>query len=82
VYRIYTEDKNLPQISSILNEDFPSYSVFEATGVWKGVQEKSLLIEIDGANATKVRAVAAKIKALNGQEAVLVQRNPVQSILL
>jgi hypothetical protein len=82
VYRIYTEDKNLSEIKLILEEYFKGFSIFDGKGSWKGIEEKSLLIEIEGANASKIRIVAAKIKSLNRQESVLVSRNPVQSILV
>lgn len=82
IYRIYTEDKNLPKIERILDEHFPGYSVFKGRGVWKGVKENSLLIEVDGAHSAEVSKVAGKIKKLNAQDAILVQRNPISAILV
>ena len=41
-----------------------------------------MLIEIDGASSAKARSAANAIKQLNKQQAVLVQRQRVESILV
>jgi len=46
LYRIYTENKNLKGIKLILNRAFESYTLLEGVGVWKGTEEKSLIIEV------------------------------------
>jgi hypothetical protein len=58
--------------------------VFEAEGVWDGVSEASVVVEIiaSGIEAEKVYALANVIKAINKQQAVLVTVQDVESTLV
>ena len=82
IYRIFTENVNVEGIRKILDEHFEGYTVLEGSGSWKGMKEDSILIEIDGTTAKKVRSAADAIKRLNQQQAVLVQRHSAESILV
>lgn len=80
LYRIYTQDKYRMTINRILREHgIDGYTLISSKGMWKGVREDSIVIEIasdvpemDG----KVRNVAEQIRAENGQESVLVVSIP------
>ena len=83
LYRIFTERVNVEGIRDILDREFEGYTLLESMGFWKGVSEPSIGIEIDGTiSEEKVRSVAEAIKQLNGQDAVLIQRVPVDSVLI
>lgn len=73
LFRIYTEDKNYEKvIRPILKTSFDGFSVYRGAGYWRGVKEKSLLIEVYTNNAELIRAIAERVKHHNKQEAVLV----------
>ena len=81
LYRIITEDKGIPklrlQLEQIVGKYFDGFTVFEATGYWKGARENSLVFEISVPDKTALYAVvnaADEIKTVNKQEAVLVQK--------
>ena len=77
LYRILTEDKNKEQVMEIVSSFFEGYTVFSALGVWKRQVEKSLIIEIDSQglhDGKVVEEIARRIKELNSQEAVMIQR--------
>ena len=74
--RIYTEDKNALSVNRIIGEHFNSYTVFPATGVWHGVSETSIIIEILTScdictTREKIASICQAIKKHNKQEAVL-----------
>jgi len=75
LYRILTEHKNYNGIQSLVYLYFPyGASIYFGKGLWNGVDEASLTIEVQGLNlSAKVRKLAKAIKTLNKQEAVLVQ---------
>jgi len=75
LYRILTEDKNYNGIQSLVYLYFPDgASIYFGRGLWNGVDEALLTIEVQGLNlSAKVRKLAKAIKTLNKQEAVLVQ---------
>lgn len=69
-YRLYTEDKgNLPEITS---QYFDSFTLFDATGYWKGVEERTKVIEVSTGDRARVYELARTIKDLNKQESVLI----------
>ena len=75
-FRIYTENKNKEDIQALVSKYFEGFTLYEAKGVWKGKSEPSLVIEVLGHGSLTgiVREVAEKIKKLNNQEAILVQK--------
>lgn len=80
LYRIFTE--NTPEYKATAikatAEYFDGFSVFEGTGYWEGTGEHCLCIEIsrDDDVSERVRELAAVIKLLNRQQAVLIQQVP------
>jgi hypothetical protein len=83
LYRIYTENKNLKGIKLILNRAFESYTLLEGVGVWKGTEEKSLIIEVlSRISRGYFDIVADDIKDLNQQQAVLVTVSEIESKLI
>jgi hypothetical protein len=82
-YRIYTENKNLEGIKKILNRAFESYTLLEGVGIWKGTEEKSLIIEVlSRINKGYFEIVADDIKELNNQQAVLLTVSEIESNLI
>jgi len=75
LYRIFTEDINRKQVEGIVGSKYIGYTLLNATGVWNGQKEKSLIVEIitEKPEPKKVRWIAEKIKSHNNQEAVLIQ---------
>lgn len=83
LHRIYTENKNLDLVKTILNESFDSYTLIETTGSWNSVEEKGLIIEVvDDIDDPTYLYVAKQIKDLNKQEAVLTTTQEVKSELI
>lgn len=74
--RLYTEDVNRPEIESILDHDFPGYTLIPAQGRWKGVSEPSLVVELATASQADAIHAAEEIKAANHQESVMVADDP------
>lgn len=73
MYRILTERKRENQVKRILDNYFDAYTLYAATGRWKGKNESTLVAEIASASKAKIRQAAEDIKRLNKQDAVLMQ---------
>ena len=86
VYRIYTENKNRPQTVATVGEFFEGFTVFEAVGLWKGQQEKSLVFEIIADSTPQtvegVEAISEAIKRHNQQEAVYITVGEISARLI
>ena len=87
LYRIFTEDVNRKKVCDICTRFFNSYTMFTAVGVWNGIAENSLCIEVssleqDGHLALRVTSAVAEIREVNKQEAVLVQKINVTTDLI
>jgi hypothetical protein len=80
-HRLYTEDVNRQGILVILNKHLLGYTVFTTTGVWEGSQENSICIEIIGTTFRTIAEIAAEIKALNGQDAILYTAHEIRTKL-
>jgi hypothetical protein len=78
MYRILTENKNLDQILPLIQDG----TVYSAIGLWHGVKEKSLVIEITGEPLRVIESIAREIKVINNQEAVMIQEIPDQTELV
>lgn len=76
MYRLYTADINRPKIQSILGEPFSGYTLYPAIGAYKGISEKSLVIDLFSDNTNLVRSVAQRIADTNSQDAVAMQYLP------
>lgn len=79
MYRIVTENKNLFGIKQTLRRWGCDYTMYEATGSWKGEEESSLVIEIVGVSRWIVESVARDILVDNQQQSVLLQDFSVNS---
>jgi hypothetical protein len=81
VYKIYTEDKNQEALVNLLTYWIPAwipgFTMYKATGSWRGTIEKSLVIEIIVSELGNKYILDIKshltkqIKALNDQGDVL-----------
>ena len=76
LYRILTEDKNDDELLKLVSERFSGFTVYEARGFWEQKIEFSFIIEIDDHEfrELEVRELCRKIKRLNKQKAVLLQK--------
>jgi hypothetical protein len=72
IHRIYTEGKNKASIIRRVAEIFESFTIQTTLGYYKGRSEKSFVIEIVGAEPRLIRKLATTIRAMNGQQSVLV----------
>ena len=84
IYRLFTEDINRKGIENIVTKKFTGYTIIPASGYWKGIKEKSLVVEIVGNKNDKIAVdkVAQSIKQTNKQQAVLIQSYNVNSKLV
>ena len=78
LYRLFTQNVNKQWICELVSQYFNGFTVFEATGYWKGCQEQSLCIEImtdsyDISAPSKINALSQAICLGNEQESVLIQ---------
>jgi hypothetical protein len=74
IYRVYTEEKNKKAIVRLLGTQFESFTVQPTLGYYRGRAEKSIVIEIVGASAQKIKLLAERIRKMNGQQSVLILR--------
>jgi hypothetical protein len=71
IHRLYTEKKNQRAIIRLINEQFESFTMQPVTGFYGGKPEASIVVEIVGAKGAEIRALAEKIRRMNGQKSVL-----------
>lgn len=86
-YRIYTEHKNFEELVKLVQLRLTSATLFPAlTGVWNGDIESVLVIEYLGRATEKdvkqVYGLARAIKEANGQEAILVTKELVETRII
>ena len=78
LYEILTEYKKPGKINKIVSSQFEGFNVERLTGYWKGIQEQAVKISIIAENTidndAKIKAVAARIKRVNDQESVLINK--------
>ncbi len=86
VYRIYTERRNLPELQAMVTGMFDGYTLIWSTGVWRGLREQSVIIEIvtegTAADRAKVYELADVIRVAFQQTAVLVTEQQVSFTLI
>ena len=89
--RIYTEARDVEGIKAMVGVAFDGYTIFDATGVWEGQEEQSVVIEIlclepfsslQESFRRLVHSTAAAIKKVNQQEAVLVTFEEIEGELI
>jgi hypothetical protein len=71
IYRLYTEKKNQAAIVRLIGDQFESFTLQPVTGYYRGKPERSIVVEIVGAGPSAIRALAQKIKRMNGQKSIL-----------
>lgn len=89
LYRIFTEDRDNNSEQKIVeligSYGFPSFTLFHADGYWQGKRERTLVIEIDTESdvhvQSRIRSLAASIRIVNKQDAVMVQEIAATSTL-
>ena len=74
--RILTENKNKGMIEADLIARGIDFTIYEAQGVWEGIREDSLVIDIEGYSRKVIFEAADAIRLINNQEAVYVQDVP------
>jgi hypothetical protein len=74
IHRIYTENKNERQIIRLASASFESFTVQPTSGYYRGKLERSVVVEIIGAQQDEVEALAERIRRMNGQRSVLILR--------
>lgn len=84
LYRLYTEQKNVPGIRDILNEYFTAYTIIPATGTWNSTVEDSVVLEVytEPENEGWLIEAAKRIKIANSQDAVLLVSVPCEGQLI
>jgi hypothetical protein len=82
MYRIVTEEKNVEGIKAALAAFDLDFTLFRGIGSWRGKEETSLAVELDRISRETAENVARRIKAMNDQEAVLLQEFPIKTDLL
>lgn len=73
-YRIYTEDKHYSRTLETVESYFSGFTVYrECNGLWHGIQEESLVIEIITTEDKflLVKQCAEQVKNVNEQVSVL-----------
>jgi hypothetical protein len=78
MYRLITENKNFDAVLSLSGD----CTAFSAIGVWHGVREQSLVIDLIGRTESEARAIGDRIARLNSQEAVILQNIPSTDLFL
>jgi hypothetical protein len=83
-YTLSTE--SLPGLPALVARHFDAFTLREQTGYWRGQEEKSadiiLLADASLETRNRVIALAEDINLLHGQDAVLVQVDPVTARLI
>lgn len=84
LYRLYTENKNVEGIKEIINAYFSGYTLIEGVGIWNGISEKSLIVEVVNFTGksnleAEFKLIAGAIKKLNCQDAVLLTVQEIES---
>lgn len=82
MFRIVTEYKNVKGIKAVLSARDLDFTLFRGDGSWRGTEEQSLAVELDHIPRETAEEVALAIKAMNQQQAVLLQEFPATSNLL
>lgn len=75
-YNIYTEDLKPKTVQKTISKYYEAFTIQKNIGFWNGIKENSILISIvvDTIQDKKIKKLAAELKNILSQEAVLVQR--------
>jgi hypothetical protein len=72
IYRIYTEEKNKKAIAELTARQFESFTLQPTLGYYRQKPEKSIVIEVVGAEPRAIKRLATQIRTMNGQKSVLI----------
>jgi len=73
-YRIHTEDVNIHRILELAGKRFEGFTVVSGMGYWRGIPERTVILEIITSDAASIYLLAEEIRKVNRQESVLVNR--------
>lgn len=73
LYRILTENKNRKVILDLTSKKFDGFTTYKAQGFWKGVSERSLIIEIVTNDEFEIKELCKEIRDYNKQECILLE---------
>ncbi len=86
MFRIYTEDTGPAGRAAVLEllaaHNIPGATVYNATGVWNGARENSLVIETDGPPSDNLPATCRNVRAAVYDYANAVKRALAQAAVL
>jgi hypothetical protein len=82
LFRIATERKNVELVKKLLCSQGFDFTIFFCEGAWHGSTEDSMIIEFANQSRTSVENIAFAIKALNQQDAVLLQEVPIFTVTI
>ena len=76
MYRIMTENKDLPKIERLLSDLGLDFTAYQCKGCWHGTLEESLVLDFVADSFDAIMKAAEEIRTMNEQEAVYVQKIP------
>lgn len=71
MYRIYTEDTGGNTAALVVAAYFDSFTMYRATGYWRGMSERALVFDIETDLSPRVVECAKRLKVELKQEGVL-----------
>jgi len=71
-----TKELEIQKIKEITGAVFEGFTFYEATGYWRGAEEKTAILEIETDEEDKVNHLIEKLKKELNQEAVAVEVLP------
>lgn len=79
-YKIYTENKDLARILTLVKEWLPCATVYQTLGVWNGLEEPGIVIEYLGSISDwhHIELLARLLKDSFNQEAILLTTESVE----
>ena len=86
LYRIFVEDFDRPTIVKIVRKYFYSFTTLEGVGFYEGIQESSVVIEIDSNCQeynvkARIDSIIKELKTKGNQGFVLLQVIPISSYI-
>jgi len=73
MYRIYTENTKIKTIKRLCNNNLNGYTLIKSQGIWQGKEEKSIIIEVEGARKKQMIHLSKLLKKALKQEVILLQ---------
>lgn len=70
-----TKELELSKIKDIVGKEFDGFTIIEATGYWKGSEEKTAIVEIVSDNKETIAMLVYLLKTNLNQEAIMVRQS-------